>query len=371
MAKHLTNETIFKLMEKWAPLHLAYDWDSVGLQVGSYHQPVKKIMITLDVVEEVVDEAIEKDVDLIIAHHPLLFKPVQQLNVDQPRGRILQKLLQHNISVYASHTNLDVANGGVNDLLCEALGMEPKDVIVETDTEKLYKIAVFVPVSYMNEVLDALSDAGAGHIGNYSHCTFQTEGQGTFKPLEGTDPFIGTQNTLEKVQEVKVETIVEASKLTAATKSMIRAHPYEEVAYDIYPLQNKGPTYGIGRIGKMKENMTLQALCERVKKAYDVPAVRVTGDLEQNIQNVAVLGGSGEKYIKDAQAKGADVLITGDITFHQSLDAKAMGMCIIDPGHHVEKIMKEGTKKYLEHELQGETITVITSTIHTEPFTFV
>src|SRR5690625_2319087 len=287
------------MMEAWAPKKLAYDWDNVGLQIGSFQKPVRKVMVTLDVLESVVDEAVEKDVNLIIAHHPFMFKPMKQLNTDSPKGRIIHKLLQNDITVYASHTNLDAASGVVNDMLCDLLGVDDRETLIRTYTEQLYKLAVYVPLTHVDAVRNALSNAGAGHIGNYSHCTFQTEGQGTFKPLEGTDPFIGTQNTLEKVQEVKVETIVEASKLTAATKSMIRAHPYEEVAYDIYPLQNKGPTYGIGRIGKMKENMTLQALCERVKKAYDVPAVRVTGDLEQNIQNVAVLGGSGEKYIKD------------------------------------------------------------------------
>ncbi|HEX6593246.1 MAG TPA: Nif3-like dinuclear metal center hexameric protein [Bacillota bacterium] len=368
---NLTHAAVFEQLEKWAPLYLAYDWDNVGLQIGSFHHPVKKIMITLDVVEDVVEEAIEREVNLIIAHHPLFFKPVHQLNLDEPKGRLVQKLMKHNITVYAAHTNLDVAVGGVNDLLCDALGILERDVFIDTYTEKLYKIAVFVPVSHMNEVLDALSDAGAGHIGNYSHCTFQTDGRGTFKPLEGTNPFIGTTNKLEKVEEVKIETIISEAKLTGAKKAIIQAHPYEEVAYDIYPLRNKGKTYGIGRIGMLPEKMTLQALGEHVKVAYGVPTIRVTGDLNRPVQKVAILGGSGEKYIESAQARGADVYITGDITYHQALDAQEMGMSIIDPGHHIEQIMKESTKKYLESALADDSVEIVTSAIQTEPFTFI
>src|SRR5690625_4719501 len=161
----MKNTDVFQIMEAWAPKKLAYDWDNVGLQIGSFHKPVRKIMITLDVLESVVDEAIEEEVDLIIAHHPLLFKPMKQVNIDSSQGRIVRKLLQHDITVYASHTNLDAAIGGVNDMLCDVLGIEDRKTLIERHKEKLYKIAVYVPTTHMGLIRDALSHAGAGHIG--------------------------------------------------------------------------------------------------------------------------------------------------------------------------------------------------------------
>lgn len=357
-------------MEDWAPKELAYDWDNVGLQIGSFQKPVRKIMITLDVLESVVDEAVEKDVDLIIAHHPFMFNPMQQLDTDTVKGRIIHKLLQHDITVYASHTNLDVAPGGVNDMLCDLLGIENREALIPTYTEPLYKLTVYVPISYADAIRNALGDAGAGHIGNYSHCTFQTEGQGTFKPLEGTNPHIGIQGKLEYVEEVKIETIIEQSKLNDVVQAMIKLHPYEEVAYDVYPLENAGVTYGIGRVGNLAEQKSLQELCEQVKADFDVSSVRVTGDLANKIKKVAVLGGSGEKYIHKAKEMGADVYITGDMTFHSAQDAWQMDLPVIDAGHYIEKVMKQATKQYLDQQLHNKNLEVIVSEANTNPFQF-
>src|SRR5699024_10408337 len=168
----ITNKQVFKTLEKWAPRSLAYEWDNVGLQVGSYDAKVKKILVTLDVLNNAVDEAIEHDVDLIVAHHPLLFQPLKQIDFQTPKGKIIQKLIKHDISVYASHTNLDIAEAGVNDLLSDALNLQEKRSLIPYTTEKLVKLVVFVPATHADDVRQALSDAGAGHIGNYSHCTF-------------------------------------------------------------------------------------------------------------------------------------------------------------------------------------------------------
>lgn len=366
----MTNAEVFKVLEDWAPRYLAYEWDNVGLQVGSYNQQANKVMVTLDVLESVVDEAIEKDVNLIIAHHPMLFKPLKRINLENNHGRLIQKLISNNITVYASHTNLDIAAGGVNDLLAEPLNLSSVTPLIDTHHENLFKIVVFAPISHMKPVMDALNESGAGHIGNYSHCTFQTEGQGTFKPLEGTTPFIGTENQLEKVNEIKIETIVTQNKLSTAIQDMIHAHPYEEVAYDIYPLYNKGQVSGLGRLGRLSEKMSLRNFVEQVKKAYAVPFVRVTGDPDKKIETVAVLGGSGEKYVLSAKRQGADVYITGDMTFHVAQEAEQQGLAIIDPGHHIEKVMKQGVKNYLSEKLQNKDIEIITSEIDTEPFKF-
>src|SRR5690625_2017901 len=366
----LKHADIFNWIETWAPLTLAYDWDNVGLQIGSKTNNVKKILVTLDVSEAVVDEAIEKQVNLIISHHPLLFKPLTQVDVNKPKGRIVQKLLQHDITVYSAHTNLDIANGGINDMLCDMLNVCETKPLIERMHESLYKLIVFVPQSHAEKVRDALSEGGAGHIGNYSHCTFQAEGQGTFKPLEGTDPFIGTKGNLEFVDEIKIESIVPEQNLSSTIHAKIKAHPYEEVAYDIYPLENKGTTYGLGRVGKLAEKVNLETFCQTVKETFNMPYVRVTGDLSKNVQKVAIVGGSGEKYLTEAKRKGADVYITGDMTFHQAQVAEEIGLSVIDAGHYIEYIMKEHLAEKLESAFKNDQIDVLASLVNTDPFQF-
>ncbi|WP_042223436.1 Nif3-like dinuclear metal center hexameric protein [Oceanobacillus manasiensis] len=371
MKSIIKNKHIFVAMERLAPKSLAYDWDNVGLQVGSYDAPVSKIMVTLDVLEDVVDEAIAKNVSLIIAHHPLLFKPVNQLHTETAQGRVLKKLLQHNISVYAAHTNLDIAEGGVNDVLCEKLGITNTKPLIVEGAEQLKKLVVYVPQTHQHQVRDAMGNAGAGYIGNYSHCTFQTLGEGTFKPLAGTDPYIGSQDKMEFVQEVRIETIVQDSllqKVLAATKAV---HPYEEVAYDIFPLKTEGQKYGLGRIGKLNNGMSLRELSMLIKERLDLPGTRVTGDLDSQVKKVAVLGGSGEKYIRAARNAGADTFITGDLTFHSAQDAWQMGLSLIDPGHYAEKVMKESILQYLEKEFSTTDIKLLASSTNTDPFQFI
>ncbi|MFC0522582.1 Nif3-like dinuclear metal center hexameric protein [Pontibacillus salicampi] len=367
-----TGKEIIDIFETFSPKHLAMDKDPIGLHVGTLHKKVHKVMVTLDVLENVVDEAIENEVDLIIAHHPLLFKPLQQINPDTEKGRIVQKLIKHDITVYAAHTNLDVAEGGVNDAMCEALGLDPKDILVETGQETLYKIAVYVPATHEEKVREALGNAGAGHIGNYSHCTFQTPGTGAFKPLEGSNPHLGDQGELEKVEEVRMETIVPEHVLSTVLRSMKEAHPYEEVAYDVYTLQNEGAKRGIGRVADLEKPMLLKDFAEHVKQAFDVPALRVVGDMEQKVKKIAVLGGDGNKFIHQAERSGADVFITGDVYFHVAHDALGMGLNIIDPGHHVEKVMKKAVQEYLIQECKEKQMEteVIVSTANTEPFQF-
>lgn len=364
----MKNKDIFRIMDKLASDRLSYDWDNVGLQIGSAAQSVKRVMVTLDVLENVVDEAIDQQVNLIISHHPLLFQPMKQINFDTPKGRVIQKLIQNNITVYASHTNLDIADGGVNDILCKKLGITNTTNLVKTQNEKLYKVVIFVPKSHRRSVMDAMSEAGAGHIGNYSHCTFQTEGQGTFKPLEGTNPYIGSQDELEFVDEVKIESIVEAGILDKVVNSMVDAHPYEEAAYDIFPLANEGREYGLGRIGTIQKQMTVKDVCNHVKKVLDLDTLRVIGDLDKEIKTIAVLGGSGEKYWQSALEKGADVYITGDMTFHAAQDAWQNGLVIIDPGHYSEYIMKHAVKEYLDKELKTTDVKVMESVSNTDPF---
>lgn len=371
MTQQILSSDIFQAIENWAPKSLAYDWDPIGLQIGSHQKSVEKVMITLDVSEAVVDEAIEKEIDVIIAHHPFLFSPLKEINIDTPRGSLIQKLIKENITVYAAHTNLDIAPDGVNDMLCDQLQIEPDDFIIHQKTGKLYKLAVYVPETNVEELRNVLSEAGAGFIGKYSHCTFQSKGEGTFKPQQGTSPHIGEIDKLTYVDEYKLETVVKEEELHSVVEKMITAHPYEEVAYDVYPLFNKGERFGLGRIGSLSKQLTLKQFTEEVKQAFMLDHVRVVGSLQKNIKKVAIIGGSGEKYIHQAKQKGADVLITGDMTFHPSQEAEEIGLAVIDAGHYIEEVMKEATKNKLQEVFKGEAVDWIVSTTNTDPFQWI
>ncbi|WML47489.1 Nif3-like dinuclear metal center hexameric protein [Neobacillus sp. PS3-34] len=369
--KNVNGHEIIQMFEQFSPKGYAMEGDKVGLQVGRLNGKVDRVMIALDVLDEVIDEAIEKNVQLIIAHHPIIYRPLQKLTTDTLPGKLFEKLLKHDISVYAAHTNLDVAKGGVNDLLAGALGLKNAEVLVPTYETNLKKLVVFVPVENEKEVRDALGKAGAGAIGNYSHCSFSTNGSGRFLPGENTNPFIGEQGKLETVDEVRLETIVPEALLKKAVTAMIKAHPYEEVAYDVYPVDNQGEVLGLGRIGEVEE-MTLELFAEKVKSALDVDRVRVVGELNSKVKKVAVLGGDGNKYWSQAKYKGADVYVTGDIYYHTAHDAMMQGLNMIDPGHNVEKIMKKGLADILtEKSVQaGYNVVFIPSEVDTNPFKY-
>ncbi|MGC4376005.1 Nif3-like dinuclear metal center hexameric protein [Fictibacillus sp. Mic-4] len=372
MVKPANGQWIISIMEKFAPKSLAEEGDPIGLQVGTLNKPVKKVMIALDVLETVVDEAIEKGVDLIIAHHPMIYRPLKRIDTSRSQGRVIEKLIKNDITVYAAHTNLDVAQGGVNDWLAEALKLTNTTVLKPTTMAKYIKLAVFVPKSHVDKVRDAISSAGAGHIGNYSHCTFNSSGLGTFKPLEGTNPYIGKLGELEIVDEVKIETIVPEALKKAVISEMLHAHPYEEVAYDVYPLENEGEFLGIGKIGQLEKAMTLEEFVQHVKNSLHVNALRVIKGHNRPIQKVAVVGGDGNKFISAAQFKGADVLVTGDIYYHNAHDAQAEGLTIIDPGHNIEKIMKKGLQQVIAQSVKEKKYDteVICSEVNTDPFMF-
>lgn len=365
-------QTVIQVMERLAPKSLAVPDDRIGLQLGTLDKEVRTIMTALDVTEAVVQEAIDRQADLIIAHHAIIFRPLKTLRTDLAAGRLYELLIKHDIAVYIAHTNLDIADGGINDMMAQALDLKHVSVMDETWREPLYKFVVFVPASHAEAVSQAIFAAGAGHIGNYSGCSFRLEGTGTFLPGEGTNPYIGRQGKVEEVREIRLETIAPQSALKQVTAAMRRAHPYEEPAYDIYPLELEGKRYGLGRVGLLPQEMTLRELAERVKIAFDVPALRVVGPLDQTVRKAAVLGGSGGRYVQAARMAGAEVLITGDIDYHTAQDALADGMCLIDPGHNAEKIMKRGVADYLRRELSGlgYKAEVFPSELDTEPFRF-
>lgn len=364
-------QTIIQLMEQLAPKHFAVENDTIGLQLGTLNKKVNRVLVTLDVTEAVVDEAIEKQADLIIAHHAIIFRPLAKIDTDVPAGKLYEKLIKHDIAVYISHTNLDVAIGGVNDLLAEAIGMEQGGTILESTYEdRLSKVVVFIPEDSSEKVAQAMWQAGAGHIGKYSHCSYQVNGVGTFMATEGTHPFVGEINALHHEPEIRLETIVKESQLKAILQAMKKAHPYEEVAYDVIPLAIKGEVYGLGRVARLKQSQTLRELATHIKSTFNLDAVKVVGDLSKPLKKVAVLGGMGAKYVRRAKFAGADVIVTGDIDFHTAQDALADGMAIIDAGHHIEHVMIKGVSSWLSERSKSQKLEVeiLPSEVNTDPF---
>lgn len=344
-------QTLVQILEKWAPRRLAMDWDNPGLAIGELSAKISKVLLTLTVTLETVEYAANNGFKMIISHHPLFFKPLKSLKKDTPLGKIVYEAVKNDIVVYSAHTNMDAACGGINDILAEVLELQQVTILKQTYEEELKKLVVFVPKGYEDTVRNAMGDAGAGHIGNYSHCSFNTDGFGTFKPLAGTKPFIGEEGKLEKTDEIRIETIIPETFQKKVINAMLKAHPYEEVAFDVYSLENPGRKFGFGRIGYTKEPIILKKFCETVKQKLGTSHIRVVGDLNKCISKVALCGGAGSDLAQAAAFSGADVLVTGDVKYHEALDAKATGIAIIDAGHFsTENLLLPVLKEYLEQE---------------------
>lgn len=332
-------QVVISAMETWAPKRLAADWDNVGLQIGNPADDVSGVLVTLDVDEAVLAEAANSGANFVVTHHPVIFKPISHLRGDLPLGRLISKAIAAGIGIYAAHTNLDCARGGVDDILAAALGLAGIEALSATYEEQLVKLVVFVPRDHAHAVREALARAGAGYMGKYSDSAFWAEGTGFFRPREGANPYIGEEGKLEAVEEVRLETILPGELAGRVVKAMLAAHPYEEAAYDLYPLMNGGNSYGLGKIGSLPGEMSLGAVAARVKGALGIGRVRVSGDLEKPIKKVAVCGGSGASLIHKAAFRGADAFITGDIRYHDALEARRLDLAIIDAGHFATELV--------------------------------
>ncbi|ARD46779.1 Nif3-like dinuclear metal center hexameric protein [Sporosarcina sp. P33] len=370
--KKSNGHQIIELFEKWSPKQLAFEGDPIGLHIGQLNRPVDKVLVTLDVNEEVIDEAIEHGAALVIAHHPPLFRPVKAIMTNTPQGRMIEKCIKHDIAVYAAHTNLDIAKGGVNDMLADRLGIQETEPIENTASEYLVKLAVFCPQSDADVLRQELARAGAGAIGDYEACSFSSQGIGRFTPVAGANPTIGEIGEPALVDEERIEVVFSESQQTKVVKAMFAAHPYEEPAFDLFRMQQKTNVQGIGRVGRLTEEMTLKDFAQHVKEVFGVPALRFVGDSDTVIRKVAVLGGDGNKYITAAKRKGADVLVTGDLYYHVAHEAQALGLAVVDPGHNIEKIMISGVAKKMSALCEENKLAVefIESKIITEPFQF-
>ncbi|MFP4660722.1 MAG: Nif3-like dinuclear metal center hexameric protein [Halanaerobiales bacterium] len=360
---------IISAAERLAPEDLACEWDNVGLQVGNKTSEITRVLISLDINNEVIDEAIKKDCQLIMAHHPLIFKGVKIITEDSYQGQLLYKAIQNNLNIYIMHTNLDLAQNGLNDYLASILEVDVIDILDVTQEQDLFKLVVFIPVDHFEKVKSGILEAGAGHIGNYSHTSFSLKGQGSFKPLKGSNPYIGQEDQVSRVDEYRMETIVDKKDLKYVLEIMHNLHPYEEVAYDLYPLYNPVSEYGLGRLGKLKKEIKLMDYLELIKERLSIQQIKYIGQDNIPIKRVALCSGSGAELIPLSSAKGADVYITSDIKYHEAQLAEQHGIALIDAGHfHTENIVKKLLYEYFTKEFDD--IDIIESDIITDPWKY-
>ena len=322
---------IIHTLESVAPLSSQESYDNAGLIVGDKNAELTNALISLDCTEEIVDEAIEKKCNLIISHHPILFKGLKSLVGKTYVERTLLKAIKNDIAIYAIHTNLDNYAGGVNKKIADKLGIENSEILAPV-RGKLQKLIVFVPQDQLEKVRSAIFKAGAGEIGNYSECGFHTEGTGTFKGNDASNPAYGEKNVRAEEREARLEVIMSEHISGRVISEMIAAHPYEEVAYDIIPLNNANPEEGAGMVGELKEETAEKDFLAHLKKTFGSGCIRHTRLFNKPIKRVAWCGGAGSFLLSQAKAKKADIFITGDFKYHEFFDAED-DIIIADIGH--------------------------------------
>lgn len=319
-------------LETIAPLQLQESYDNSGLIFGDKTESVSSALLTLDCTEEVVDEAIAVGAGIIIAHHPILFSGVKKWG-NQYHHRAVIKAIKNNIAIYACHTNLDnVLYSGVNTKIAEKLGLV-NCKILKPQTDGLLKLATFVPIAHIDELSKALFNAGCGNIGLYDSCSYRTGGIGTFRALEGSNPFVGKPGEVHKEEEYKLEVILPADKKNQVIAALKEVHPYEEVAYDLIPLLNENPMVGSGLIGELKEEVNALEFLQQIKRDFNAHGIRYTNITKEKVKRIALCGGSGSFLLNNAIAQKADMFITGDFKYHQFFDSDGQ-IIIADIGHY-------------------------------------
>lgn len=318
-------------LERLFPPALTEEWDRSGLFIGDRNAPLSSVLVALDPSGNAVEEAIRQKADLLLTHHPLYLRPPANLDFSSAPASTIRSLIKNDISLYCAHTNLDRAEGGVNDFLARALGLS--SVRPLSEGERTVKVVVTVPVGHEDSVADAMSRAGGGIIGNYTGCSFMASGTGQFTPGGDADPFIGEAGSPERADETRIEMTATKSLLTRVTDAARAAHPYEEPVIDVYELFARSATGSLGRIGELPDPVPLTAFAASVETCLGAGRIRFVGPDGAMVKSVAVVGGSGASLWRTAKAKGADVLVTGDLKYHEAKDALDDGFSIVDAGH--------------------------------------
>jgi dinuclear metal center YbgI/SA1388 family protein len=325
-------EDIARCLEDFAPLSMQEDYDNCGLLIGNAHDHVNGVLICLDVTEEVIQEAVERSCNMIVAHHPMIFKGIKSLTAKNTTEKLIIRCIQEKIAVYAMHTNLDNHRLGVNAEIARRLGLE-RTRILRPMSDQLLKLVVFVPRAHHKAVSQALFEAGAGQLGAYDLCHFFAEGTGTFRPLEGAQPFVGSTGSMHNEQEVRAEFVVGRHHINRVLSTLRNVHPYEEVAFDLIPLDNLHADMGAGMIGELSHPMEEEAFLEKVKSTFQCGCIKHTIFLGKKVRKIALCGGSGQFLLKDAVAQGADVFVSADFKYHEYFDAER-DILVLDIGHY-------------------------------------
>lgn len=323
---------ITNYLESIAPLNYQEDYDNSGLIVGDINDEISAALVALDCTEQIIDEAIAMQCNLIITHHPIVFKGLKKFNGKTYVERVVLKAIKNNIALYAIHTNLDHVQNGVSGEICKRLGVI-NGKILAPKSGVLKKLVTFCPVASADEVKSALFNAGAGSIGNYSECSFSNEGIGTFKANGDANPFVGEKRAQHHEAEQRIEVVFKTQDESKIIVALLENHPYEEIAYDIYAISNTLVTVGAGMVGWLPEEMEAQTFLQHVKEKMNAKVIRHTALLPKKIKKVAVCGGSGSFLLKDAIEAGADVFITADFKYHEFFDAEDK-LIICDIGHY-------------------------------------
>lgn len=360
----MTVQEITQIIEEIAPLSYAEDFDNVGLLVGNPTQKVTGVLVTLDTLEEVVEEAIDKNCNLIISFHPIIFSGLKKLTGKNYVEHVVIKAIQHNIAIYATHTALDNSMVGVNAKICEVLGIQnPKMLIPKTQT--IHKLTTYMPLKDAEIVRLALFEAGAGTIGNYENCSFNMDGFGTYKANENANPTIGKKGIVHQENETYLSVIFEKHKEQAVLKALFKSHPYEEVAYEVITLNNQNQQIGLGMIGELSEEINELDLLQSIKQKMKAEGIRYSKFLGKKIKKVAVLGGSGSFAIKHAIKAGADAFVTSDLKYHEFYRAENK-ILLIDTGHfESEQFTKNLLVDYLTKKIPN--FAIILSETNTNP----
>ena len=325
--QHITD-----FLENRFPLSLQESYDNCGLTYGHKNTVIKGVLISLDVTEKIVEEAISKNCNLIISHHPVIFKGLKKINGANISERVIELCIKHEIALYAIHTNLDNHKEGVNKRIADKIGLVNTQVL-SPKKGTLVKLSVFVPEEAIQDLSEAMFEAGAGSIGNYTECSFQSQGKGTYKPSENAKPSKGNINQNSIEDEIKLEFLVPLDRIGGVLHAMKTNHPYEEVAHDIIPLLNEQQDMGSGMIGALEKPMPTATFLNNVKKTFEAGVIKHTALIHNEIKTVAVCGGTGSFLIEQAKRKKADVFISSDIKYHEFFDANEE-LIIIDIGHY-------------------------------------
>lgn len=329
---------ILRYLGELAPLELAESWDNVGLLLGDEQASVARVMTCLTLTTDVAVEAIAERAELIVTHHPILFKPVQKLTTRTAEGRMVWELARQGVSVYSPHTAWDSAPRGINQRLAEALGLTDIAPLKPTAATEWRKVVTFVPSEQLEAVQRAVWQAGAGRIGHYDSCSFYHPGTGTFQGDETTHPAVGTAGQFERAEELRLEVVVAAGQLGAVLTALRGAHPYEEPAIDVYPLLANGASQkadrGVGRWGRLNAPVTLGELRQRVATQLQVTHVPMVGDEQRTVTRVGIGCGAAGEFLRDAHRLGCDVYVTGEARFHAACEARELGIGLLLPGHY-------------------------------------